>query len=100
MQIPQKLVELDQDSLKRRAAGLKQIVVETKIRPRACEETTVTHYDGKGEPERTVHKGRLIMPAKVEAADGIRKMLGWDRVAKPGEPEDDSHLTVFRRRGA
>jgi hypothetical protein len=33
VQIPQNLVELDQDSFKRRAAGLKQIVVETKIRP-------------------------------------------------------------------
>jgi hypothetical protein len=42
----------------------------------------VTHYNGKGEPLRTVHKRRLIMPAKVEAADGIRKMLGWDKVVK------------------
>ena len=33
VQIPQNLVELDQDSFKRRTAGLKQIVVETKIRP-------------------------------------------------------------------
>lgn len=49
----------------------------------------MTHYNGKGEPVRTVHKKRLIMPAKVEAADGIRKMLGWDKVVKAGEPEDD-----------
>jgi hypothetical protein len=42
------------------------------------EETTVTHYNGKGDPARTVHKRRVIMPAKVEAADGIRNMLGWD----------------------
>jgi hypothetical protein len=68
----------------------------------ACEETTVTHYDGKGEPERTVHKCRLIMPVKVEAADGIRKMLGWDRVVKPGEPEDDitELLIMIRRKSA
>jgi hypothetical protein len=33
VQIPQNLVELDQDSFKRRTAGLRQIVVETKIRP-------------------------------------------------------------------
>ena len=33
VQVPQNLVELDQDSFKRRTAGLKQIVVETKIRP-------------------------------------------------------------------
>jgi hypothetical protein len=26
----------------------------------ACDETTVTHYDGKGEPVRAVHKRRLI----------------------------------------
>jgi hypothetical protein len=54
----------------------------------ACEETTVTHYNGKGEPVRTVHKRRLIMPAKVEAADGIRKMLGWDK-RPDDQPEDD-----------
>jgi hypothetical protein len=40
------------------------------------EETTVTHYNGKGEPVRLVHKRRLIMPAKMEAADGVRRMLG------------------------
>lgn len=32
---------------------------------------------------------RLIMPAKVEAADGIRKMLGWDKAVKADQPEDD-----------
>ena len=49
----------------------------------ASEETTVSHYNGKGEPVRTVHKKRLIMPAKVEAADGVRKMLGWIAKSKP-----------------
>jgi hypothetical protein len=40
------------------------------------------------------------MPAKVEAADGIRKMLGWDKSAKAGEPEDDitELLAMIRRR--
>ena len=33
VQIPQNLVELDQDSFKRRTAGLKQIVVETRSDP-------------------------------------------------------------------
>jgi hypothetical protein len=47
----------------------------------ACQETTVTRYNGKGEPVRTVHKRRLIMPATVEAADGIRKM-DWTRWVK------------------
>ena len=65
----------------------------------ACEETTVTHYNGKGEPVRTVHKSRFIMPAKVEAADGIRKMLGWDKSVKAGEPDDDiTELLVMIRR--
>jgi hypothetical protein len=66
----------------------------------ASEETTVTHYNGKGEPVRTVHKKRLIMPAKMEAADGIRKMLGWDKVVKAGEPDDDitELLVMIRRR--
>ena len=65
----------------------------------ACEETTVTHYNGKGEPVRTVHKRRFIMPAKVEAADGIRKMLGWDKSVKAGEPDDDiTELLVMIRR--
>ncbi len=61
------------------------------------EETTVTHYNGKGEPVRTVHKKRLIMPAKIEAADGIRKMLGWDKSG-----ESDNYITellvMIRRR--
>jgi hypothetical protein len=30
------------------------------------------------------------MPVKVEAADGIRKMLGCDKSVKAGEPEDES----------
>jgi hypothetical protein len=66
----------------------------------AVEETTVTHYNGKGEPVRTVHKKRLIMPAKVEAADGIRKMLGWDKSLKAGEPDDEitELLVMIRRR--
>jgi hypothetical protein len=33
------------------------------------EETTVTQYNGKGEPVRTVHKRRLLMPSKVDCAD-------------------------------
>jgi hypothetical protein len=33
VQMPQNLVELDQDNFRRRTAGSKQIVVETKIRP-------------------------------------------------------------------
>ena len=64
----------------------------------ACEETTVTHYNGKGEPVRTVYKRRLMMPAKIEAAEGIRKMLGWDKSMKAGEPEDD--ITERRTNGA
>jgi hypothetical protein len=65
----------------------------------ACEDTTVTHYNGKGEAVRTVHKRRLIMPAKVEAADGIRKMLGWDK-RPDDQPQDDitELLVMIRRR--
>ncbi len=33
VQLPQNLADLDQDTFRRRTAGLKQIVVETKIRP-------------------------------------------------------------------
>ena len=54
----------------------------------ACEDTTVNHYNGKGEAVRTVHKRRLIMPAKVKAADGIRKMLRWDK-RPDDQPQDD-----------
>lgn len=62
------------------------------------EETTVTHYNGKGEPVRTVQKRRLIMPAKIEAADGIRKMLGWDK-KMDSMPEDDiSELLIMIRK--
>jgi len=65
----------------------------------AIEETTVTHYNGKGERVRTVHKCRLMMPAKVEAADGIRKMLGWDK-RPDDQPQDDitELLVMIRRR--
>jgi hypothetical protein len=50
---------------------------------------------------RTVHKKPLIMPAKVEAADGIRKMLGWDKSLKAGEPDDDiSELLIMIRRNS
>ena len=59
----------------------------------------MTHYNGKGEAVRTVHKRRLIMPAKVEAADGIRKMLGWDK-RPDDQPQDDitELLVMIRRR--
>jgi hypothetical protein len=64
------------------------------------EETTTTTYDGKGRPRSKIKRKRLIMPSKVEAADGIRKMLGWDKVVKAGEPEDDitELLVMIRRR--
>ena len=72
------------------------------VSPKGYVETTVTHYNGKGEPVRTVHKKRLIIPAKIEAADGIRKMLGWDKPIKSGEPEDDitELLVMIRRRSS
>jgi hypothetical protein len=40
------------------------------------------------------------MPTKIEAADGIRKMLVWDKSMKAGEPEDDitELLVMIRRR--
>ena len=53
------------------------------------EETTVRQCDSKGRVKRTITKRRLIMPSKVDCADGIRKMLGWDKSVKAGEPDDD-----------
>jgi hypothetical protein len=40
------------------------------------------------------------MPAKVKAADGIRKMLCWDKSVKAGESEDDitELLVMIRKR--
>ena len=43
-------------------------------------------------PSVSPQRGR----AKLEAADGIREMLGWDKSVKAGEPENDSPLMGLR----
>ena len=63
-----------------------------------CEETTVTHYNGKGDPVRTIRKKRLIMPTKVDCADGIRKMLGWDKKVDALPDDDISELLIMIRK--
>jgi hypothetical protein len=63
-----------------------------------CEETIVTHYDGKGKPVRTIKKKRLIMPSKVDCADGLRKMLGWDKKLEAMPDDDISELLIMIRR--
>jgi hypothetical protein len=50
--------------------------------------TTVEHHDSSGRVIRTVTKERLIMPSKVDCAEGLRAMLGWDKRAD-ALPEDD-----------
>ena len=54
--------------------------------------------DGKGKLVRTVTKERLVMPAKVEAAEGLRRMLGWDRKPETEVPDDITELMVMIRR--
>jgi hypothetical protein len=52
------------------------------------ERTIVEHHDSKGRVVRTVTTERLIMPAKMEAGEGIRRMLGWDRKPETEVPDD------------
>jgi SWI/SNF-related matrix-associated actin-dependent regulator of chromatin subfamily A-like protein 1 len=47
---------------------------------------------------RTVTKERLIMPAKMEAAEGVRKMLGWDKRTEADVPDDITELMIMIRR--
>ena len=62
------------------------------------EETTVTHYTPKGTPNRTIKKRRLIMPAKMEAAEGVRRMLGWDKKVDSLPDDDVSELLIMIRK--
>jgi hypothetical protein len=64
------------------------------------EETTITHYDAKGKASRTVHKKRLIMPSKVDCADGIRKMLCWDKKPESDVSDDITELMIMIRRNS
>jgi hypothetical protein len=64
------------------------------------ERTTVEHLNSKGEVVRTVTKERLIMPAKMEAAEGVRRMLGWDKRTEADVPDDITELMIMIRRKA
>jgi hypothetical protein len=48
--------------------------------------------------DRTVTKERLLMPSKVDCADGLRKMLGWDKKAEADINDDITELMVMIRR--
>ena len=62
------------------------------------ERTTVEHHDSKGRLIRVVSTQRMIMPSKVEAAEGVRRMCGWDKKVD-ALPEDDlSELLILIRK--
>jgi hypothetical protein len=62
----------------------------------ACEDITVE--TGKA----TIHRKKLCMPSKIDAADSLRRMLAWDKPKDKGpDPEGDTLtelLVMIRRR--
>ncbi len=47
---------------------------------------------------RTITKKRLLMPSKVECAEGVRRMLSWDKKPDSEATEDISELLIMIRR--
>ena len=45
-----------------------------------------------------MRKKRLIMPSKVDCADGIRKMFGWDKKPESDVSDDIPELMIMIRR--
>jgi Terminase small subunit len=62
----------------------------------ACEDITVE--TGKA----TIHRKKLCMPSKIDAADSLRRMMAWDKPKDKGpDPEGDTLtelLVMIRRR--
>ena len=58
----------------------------------------MTHFNSKGEPVRTIKKERLIMPTKTDCAEGLRRMLGWDKKVDALLEDDISELLIMIRK--